>query len=192
MASRIQWLGAERATRPTGSDHRTRPLGESPGSHRIAPDSKGVRARCIVVADIGNLIRFLDHRVSLNHDPGRALIPTQGHRSDPELLDDGHVQRVDIGKLGRCAFGNVYPGFPSGCLQPAHLVQQLIDSLSQDADLLLLGDDAGDGGSLPDLDEEGAFTGHADGSDHETIRFPEVEHLPRHAFEPTGQQARSP
>ena len=187
----IHRLQAERAGRPARSDEGLRPRDEIPRIGRGDLDDEDLVGIDLVVGlrlrlRLGlRLLRLLgldvDVGEQLDDDPADGRIPGDGHRADPELLGDRRVQR--FGVAGRAGRGR---NFHLTNAALVHLVEHPIQVLGEHGDLLLLTGHARDPVSFTRLEEEGPFSGLADGAGHEAIRSVIAVHENRHAIQPNA------
>ena len=134
MAPGVQWQIAERAWWPAGGHNCEGALHERSRLGPRHPDSKAGRAVFWVLFQIGDLCFILDHGVRLDDELLGVPVPTQSHRTDPELFGYWVVQRVEV-------IGGEQRGRRDGSSTPGSsydLIEQPFNSFGQNLDLLLL------------------------------------------------------
>src|SRR6516164_4130161 len=161
----VQGQAAQRAGRPARRDDPGGALGERARNARrdAHPQDSGTVGGNVLGQRLHRLVRFL---LRLDDDHAAVAVPGQGDRADPEVLEQGQVERSVILQSGRRRGRDL--GRPAST--PEYLVQELVDALGQQAHLELLQDYAGHatGGSRLEVEGPLAWLPHRAG--HEPVR----------------------
>src|SRR4051794_27165914 len=174
VSVRVEWLAAERAWRAPCLHDGPGPLHECAGHRARDAHPHDVRAVLLVV-EVDFLFLF-GGGPGFDDDPLALLVPGERHGTDPKLLGERRFERREVVELARC-----YRRHGGGATAaPEHLVQQLIHTLGEHPDLLLLQRDTGHASARGCLQVEDTLTGRADSARDETVGRVELEDLTGH------------
>ena len=176
----IQRLAAERTGRATRGHDLEGACSEGEGRARLQVDAYqiGILVR-IFGDDLSRLLVlvlflvFVGDLTRLNDDTLIVDVPHDGHRPNPERLDEGLLEGSAVDLFGRRRVRNVRPA-------ATNLRQELGQPFRQDCDLDLLERDADYASSFPSLQVEHAAARLTNRPRDEAIRVLERIHPTRH------------